>query len=436
MEPIESTTCCVIGGGPAGMMLGLLLARAGVEVTVLEKHSDFLRDFRGDTVHPTTLQLLDDLGLGERFAALPQSRLDEVAFPVDEGNTMQAVGEFRRLAKLGVRYPYIAMVPQWDLLDLLADAARDEPTFTLRTDTEVTGLVREHGRVVGVRYRTREGAAGQLRADLTVACDGRHSVARADSGLPLTDYPVPFDTWWFRLPRYAGETAGALSPRVGDGRLAVVIPREGYFQIAYMGHKGGDAQLRARGLEAFRADIADLLPGFADRVQTITSLDQVKHLDVRLNRLRRWNVDGLLCIGDAAHAMSPIGGVGINLAIQDAVATATQLAEPLRTGTLTRSDVAQVRNRRLLPTVLVQGLQRMMHSAIMGPVLAGEMDGPPAPLVTLMRRVPAARAIPAYLIGVGFRPERAPAFARRDPQPPVPAAPGRAGPADPGAASA
>lgn len=425
---MERTTCCVVGGGPAGMMLGLLLARAGVEVTVLEKHSDFLRDFRGDTVHPTTMDLLEDIGLGERFAALPQSRLTEVAFPVDGSQELQVFGDLAKLSRLGVRHPYVAMVPQWDLLDLLAEAGRDEPTFTLRMDTEVTGLVREHGRdqrtrdenghrVAGVRYRTADGDHGELRADLTVACDGRGSTARAASGLPVTAYPVPIDAWWFRLPRHSEETTAALTPRIGAGRFAVVIPREGYFQIAYLGRKGTDAALRARGVEAFRADVAELVPEFADRVDAITSMDEVKHLDVRLDRLRRWHTEGLLCIGDAAHAMSPIGGVGINLAVQDAVAAATQLAGPLREKTLAARDLAQVRNRRLLPTVLVQGLQRLMHRVVAVPALEGRLDGPPAPLITLMRRFPAARIVPAYLIGVGFRPERAPAFAHRRPVP-------------------
>lgn len=416
----ERTTCCVVGGGPAGMMLGLLLARAGVEVTVLEKHGDFLRDFRGDTVHPTTLDLLDDLGLGERFAALPQSRVDEVVIP-DERGGAQRIGNMSLLRRVGVRHPYVALVPQWDLLNLLAEVAADEPAFHLRLDTRATSLVRENGRVVGVRYATTtapgEETTGEIRADLTVACDGRHSVLRAGSGLPVTEYDVPFDTWWFRLPRRPEEQRATLRPRIGKGRFAVVIPREGYYQIGYLAPKGTDARLRAAGVEAFRADIADLMPEYADRVDEIASMDEVKHLDVKLNRLRRWHVDGLLCIGDAAHAMSPIGGVGINLAIQDAVAAATLLAAPLQRGTLTERDLGRVRNRRLLPTVLVQGLQRIMHRNIAGPALAGRLDGPPAPLLRLMRAVPAAQIVPAYLVGVGFRPERAPDFARREPAP-------------------
>ncbi|MFG1636772.1 FAD-dependent oxidoreductase [Pseudonocardia alni] len=416
----ERTTCCVVGGGPAGMMLGLLLARAGVEVTVLEKHGDFLRDFRGDTVHPTTLDLLDDLGLGERFAALPQSRVDEVVIP-DERGGAQRIGNMSLLRRVGVRHPYVALVPQWDLLNLLAEVAADEPAFHLRLDTRATSPVRENGRVVGVRYATTtapgEETTGEIRADLTVACDGRHSVLRAGSGLPVTEYDVPFDTWWFRLPRRPEEQRATLRPRIGKGRFAVVIPREGYYQIGYLAPKGADARLRAAGVEAFRADIADLMPEYADRVDEIASMDEVKHLDVKLNRLRRWHVDGLLCIGDAAHAMSPIGGVGINLAIQDAVAAATLLAAPLQRGTLTERDLGRVRNRRLLPTVLVQGLQRIMHRNIAGPALAGRLDGPPAPLLRLMRAVPAAQIVPAYLVGVGFRPERAPDFARREPVP-------------------
>jgi len=401
----ESTTCAIVGGGPAGMVLGLILARAGVEVTVLEKHGDFLRDFRGDTVHPSTLRLLDELGLGRAFAALPQSRVEQAALQVD-GQPLTVV-DFRRLHQ---PHPYIAMVPQWDLLNLLAAAAGAEPGFRLRLRSEVVDLVHRGGRVAGVRYRGPDGE-GELLADLTVACDGRWSVCRQQAGLATREWPVPFDVWWFRLPR--DMTAEfSLIPRTAPGRVVIMIPREGYFQIAYLIAKGDDAALRARGLEAFRSEIAALVPE-AD-VTRLADWGEVKLLDVRLSRLkRRWHTEGLLCIGDAAHAMSPVGGVGINVAVQDAVAAATLLAEPLRRRTLTTRDLAGVRRRRLAPTALTQGLQRVLHRRLMAPILRGDTAGPPAALVAVVRRLPGLAAIPAYMIGVGVRPERAPAFARR-----------------------
>jgi 2-polyprenyl-6-methoxyphenol hydroxylase-like FAD-dependent oxidoreductase len=408
----ERTTCVVIGGGPAGMVLGLLLARAGVEVSVLEKHGDFLRDFRGDTVHPSTLQLLDELGLGDRFARLRQSRLDVVAFPIDQDHSV-VLADFRRLP---VSHPYVAMVPQWDLLDLLAHAGAAEPSYSLRMHTEVTELIRESGRVQGVRYRTRDGTTSELRADLTVACDGRWSVAHGLADLRPKELPVPFDAWWFTLPRRRGDDPVALTPVAGKGRFVIVIPRADYLQLGYIAAKGTDPQLRARGIESFRQDIAELLPWSAGRVHDLTSMDDVKHLDVRLNRLKRWHVDGLLCIGDAAHAMSPMGGVGINLAVQDAVAAATLLAEPLSRRALTPEHLARVRARRLLPTIVVQSVQRLMHRAFAVPVLAGRRVGLPKPVQVLLRRVPAASFIPAYLIGIGPRPEHAPQFARRPAQ--------------------
>ncbi|MDG6108675.1 FAD-dependent oxidoreductase [Dactylosporangium aurantiacum] len=400
--------CVIIGGGPAGMVLGLLLARAGVRVSVLERHGDFLRDFRGDTVHPSTQRLLDELGLGPDFAALPQTRLDRVAWPAADGGSV-VLADFGRLR---VPHPYLAMVPQWDLLDLLASAARQEPGFTLRMRTEVTGLLREAGRVCGVRYRTQDGTTGQLRAALVVACDGRWSIAHAEAGLRPREFPVPMDAWWFRLPRVAGDDV-ALTPRAAAGRAAVIIPREGYLQVAYLARKGTDPQLRSAGIERFRRELAALMPDLAGRVDALRSMDDVRHLDVRLNRLRRWHADGLLCIGDAAHAMSPVGGVGINLAVQDAVAAAALLAGPLRRGRPTPADLAAVRARRLLPTVAVQVLQRLMHRALITPTLAGRRIGPPAPVLAALRRVPWLSAVPAYLIGVGLRPEHAPAFARR-----------------------
>src|SRR3712207_3755587 len=255
------------------------------------------------------------------------------------------------------------MTPQWDLLDLLADAGRREPTFTLRMSTEMTGLLREGDRVAGVRYRTADGATGEIRADLTVACDGRHSLARQQAGLRPKEFAVPIDAWWFRVPRMPDDHPSALSPHAAPGRFAVVIPRETFLQVAYIGRKGTDAQLRARGIEAFRQDVAELIPEFRDRVDALRTMDDVKHLDVRVDRLRQWHVDGLLCIGDAAHAMSPVGGVGINLAVQDAVAAATLLAEPLQNGTVDASALARVRARRLLPTVAVDRKSTRLNSS-------------------------------------------------------------------------
>ncbi len=403
---VETTTCAIVGGGPAGMVLGLLLARAGVHVTLLEKHGDFLRDFRGDTVHPTTMRLLDELGLAEQFAALRYSAIRKGQFE-SNGRSVTYI-DFERLRQ---PYPFIAMVPQWDLLNLLAEAAQAEPNFTLRMNTEVTGLLRDGGRVAGVRYQGSEGV-GELRAELTVACDGRRSITRQEAGLKAREFPVNFDVWWFRLPR-AEDTEYSFLPRIGPGKALAVIPREGYFQIAYIGPKGSDAQLRARGIEAFRRDVAALLPDMPGSVAALSSMDDVKHLDVRVNRLRRWHIDGLLCIGDAAHAMSPLGGVGINLAIQDAVAAATLLADPLRQHRVTGRDLAAVRRRRLFPTAVTQAVQRVLGRGLAGPLLRGTAPSPPAALLGLVQRLPWLSVVPAYFVGVGIRPEHAPAFARR-----------------------
>jgi 2-polyprenyl-6-methoxyphenol hydroxylase-like FAD-dependent oxidoreductase len=405
----ERAACVVVGGGPAGIVLGLLLARAGIEVSVLEKHSDFLRDFRGDTVHPSTLQLLDELGLGERFAELPQTRVAETAWPIDADRSV-VIADFRRLR---ARHRYIAMVPQWDLLDLLAAAGQKEPSFTLRMGTEATELIRESGRVQGVRYRAKDGTSGEIRADVTVACDGRWSIAHRQAAVQLREFPVPIDAWWFRLPSEPHDNPSGLTLHAARGRFAVVFPRGEFLQIAYYAKKGTDPQLRARGTDRFRQDIAELIPWCADRVGALHSMDDVKHLDVRLNRLNHWHVDGLLCIGDAAHAMSPVGGVGINLAVQDAVAAATLLAEPLRRGAATATRLAAVRRRRLLPTIAVQTLQRVMHRYLVAPILDGGWIGPPKPLLALLQRVPQTSFVAAYLIGIGIRPEHAPEFARR-----------------------
>jgi 2-polyprenyl-6-methoxyphenol hydroxylase-like FAD-dependent oxidoreductase len=404
MSTGSDTQCAVVGGGPAGIMLGLLLARAGVEVTVLEKHADFLRDFRGDTVHPVTLRMLDQLGIGDRFNELPHSVVDHAEFAL-HGHQVTVV-DFRRLHQ---PHPYIAMVPQWDLLNLLAETAAKEKGFTLLMESEVTGLLTDGDAVTGVRYTGPTGER-ELRADLTVACDGRWSIVRREAGMTVREFPVPFDIWWFRLPR-SGEAQYSLVPHTAPGRGLIMIPREGYYQIAYMIPKGGDAALRARGIEALKAELAQMIPDTP--VDAIESWDQIKFLDVRLDRLRRWYREGLLCIGDAAHAMSPVGGVGINLAIADAVGTARLLADPLRTGAATRHHLAAVQRRRQLPTTVTQGLQRFLHRELLGPVLRGEEYSPPAFMLQLLEKVPALTAVPAYVIGVGLHAEEIPAFARR-----------------------
>ncbi|MDN3310806.1 FAD-dependent oxidoreductase [Microbacterium oryzae] len=409
---VQRTDCVVVGGGPAGLVVGLILARAGVRVTVLEKHADFLRDFRGDTVHPATMDLLEGLGLFERFDALPHSRVRRVALPGADGREVALV-QFDRLP---VRHPYIAMVPQWDLLDLLAAAGDAEPTFTLLTEHEATGVLRDGGRVIGVEYASPSGT-GQVLADLTVACDGRTSTVRRAVGFPVREHTVGFDVWWYRIPteRHLRES---LLPRMKDGSAAIAIPRDGYVQAAALGRKGTDAEVRARGIEAFRAESAALFPELADDVDAIASMDDVKLLGVRLDRLRRWHAPGVLCIGDAAHAMSPVGGVGINLAIQDAVATARIVAGPLRRGEMRerRADrvLARVQRRRILPTVIIQSLQRVMHARIIEPALRGERVAASPRLASIVRRFPIVTVLPALLVGVGPRPEKAPRWARRN----------------------
>lgn len=405
---MERTTCCVVGGGPAGIVLALLLARAGVDVTVLEKHGDFLRDFRGDTVHPSTLALLDDLGLAERFARLPQRRVRTVQLPVGPGRSQVTVGD---LSVLRGPYNYVAMVPQWDLLDLLADEARREPTFHLRMNTEATSFLMEGGRVSGVRYRTSDGEVGELRAVLTVACDGRGSLARSRQELGLHSFGCPMDAWWFRLPRRDGDPSGLVGG-AGDRFLTAMIDRGDYWQCAALIPKGADRERRAAGLDRFLADYGAAVPWIADRTHQLQSWDEVKLLDVRLDRLRRWHRPGLLCIGDAAHAMSPVFGIGINLAVEDAVAAARHLIEPLRRGSVGLRDVRGVQRRRLPTTVLTQTLQRAAHARFIAPVLRGQ---PPLGNVDRARRVAGllagsrwVRRLPAYFIGYGARRERPP----------------------------
>ena len=412
-HPMErlSTGVCIVGGGPAGMMAGLLFARAGVAVTVLEKHGDFLRDFRGDTIHPSTLDVMDGLGLGDAFRALPQRRVETFA-AVMGGRTFQ-VADFRRLA---TRNRFVALMPQWDFLDFLAREAKRLPGFRLLMETEGRSLIEADGRIAGVRAAGPAGAVA-IAADLVLCADGRRSRMRELAGLVPREFAAPIDVLWFRLSRRDGDPEAAAG-RFGSGRILITIDRGDYWQCAAVVPKGGDDAIRARGLDAFRAGIADLAPFLADRTGEIGSFDAVKTLTVTVDRLERWHRPGLLCIGDAAHAMSPVGGVGINLAIQDAVATANRLAGPLRAGRLTEADLARVQARRSRPTRLTQTLQRVIQDRIIAPVLAD--DGAPLrpPLaLRLLDRLPWLQRFPARIVGLGFRPEHP--RARGRPQTPL-----------------
>jgi 2-polyprenyl-6-methoxyphenol hydroxylase-like FAD-dependent oxidoreductase len=381
------------------MMLGLLLARAGVPVTVLEKHGDFLRDFRGDTVHPSTLAILDELGLRERFEQLPQHRVDHLAAIV--GGRPQPIVDFRGLHPYG----YLALVPQWNFLDMLADAARAFPAFDLRMRHTATGLVEEGGRTVGVEVQSPQGDY-ELRADLVVACDGRHSTLRTAAGLQGRAYGAPMDVLWFRMPRKGSDPQDTFGI-VDRGHMMVLLNRSDYWQTAFLVPKGGDAALREQPIGVLRDSVAQLAPFLADRNTAVESWSEVSTLSVQVDRLERWHRPGLLLIGDAAHAMSPIGGVGINLAIQDAVATANALAQPLRDGgTIDEALLAAVQRRREWPVRVVQRVQLTMQKRLISRAL--ERAGAPPRLPAWLRFLlgfRAVRHIPARLFGYGIRQE-------------------------------
>ena len=394
------------------MMLGLLLARAGVDVTVLEKHADFLRDFRGDTVHPSTLQVMHELGLLESFLQRPHDKAHDIRAVI--GATEAVIADFSRLR---TRCRFIAMVPQWEFLDFLRDEAALYPGFHLSMETEAVALIEEGGRVVGVRARTATGQA-LIRADLVIGADGRKSVVREVAGLRVENLGAPIDVLWMRIIKLRTDPSGS-GGRIGTGRFMAMIDRGTYWQCAYVIHKGGNEAIRERGLEAFRADIVALVPLFANRIKAqLASWDDVKLLSVNVDRLARWWKPGLLCIGDAAHAMSPIGGVGINLAIQDAVAAANVLAAPLADARVPAQALtpllAKVQRRRMFPTRLTQAVQVAAQNRMINPLLDSTQP-PQMPFVLkLLNRWPVLRALPAYAVGVGARPEhvRSPELAR------------------------
>ncbi|MGO4471190.1 FAD-dependent oxidoreductase [Arthrobacter sp. M-10] len=387
------TQCCVVGGGPAGMMLGYLLARAGVEVTVLEKHADFFRDFRGDTIHPATTDILAELGLLEEFLSLPHTEIPELRLGIS-GQTFGLV-DFRHLPS---RCKFMAFMPQWDFLTFLATQAMQYPTFRLEMSTEATGLLRHGEQVIGVRARTPQSEV-EIRADLTVACDGRFSLGREHADLPLREFAMPIDVLWFRVPR--SEDAPPTLGYVGGGQIVLAIDRGDYWQCGTIIGKGTLPQVQAAGLAAFRDRVARAAPFLAAGLAALTDWDQIKLLSVRSNRLRRWCEPGLLCIGDAAHAMSPAGAAGVNYAIADAVATANHLAVPLRTGTIAFADLQRVQRRREPAVRIAQALQRQQTRQLA--CLA--QNNPPVQLIRLISHTPLVKRLLGRIVGLGFRRE-------------------------------
>ncbi|HKA99879.1 MAG TPA: FAD-dependent oxidoreductase [Methyloceanibacter sp.] len=393
-----ATRCAIAGGGPAGMTLGFLLARAGVDVVVLEKHADFFRDFRGDTIHPSTLEVMHELGLLDQFLKLPHQKVHEIAGII--GDEKIVLADFTHIP---TRCGFIAFMPQWDFLDFLASQGKHYPGFHLRMRAEADGLLMDGETVTGLQAKTPEGLL-EMRASLVVAADGRHSTLRALAGLESEDFGAPMDVLWFRLSKQAGDGSATLG-RIQAGHLFVMLDRGDYWQCAFVIPKGGFEALRAQGIETFRKEIVALNPALADRVSEIASWDDVKLLTVLVDRLKRWYRQGLLCIGDAAHAMSPVGGVGINLAVQDAVAAANILWEPLREGRVTEDELAKMQARRQWPTEMTQRVQLLVQKRVISNVLRMTTQPRPPFLFRLFNRFPVLRRLPARLIGMGFRPE-------------------------------
>src|SRR5258708_5283226 len=392
------------------MVLRFLLARAGVDVIVLEKHADFLRDFRGDTVHPSTLEIIYELGLLNEFLKRPHQELKELSGVI--GGVPVRLADFSHVPS---HCKFIALMPQWDFLDFLATRARRYPNFHLAMEAEVTGLLSEGNRISGVRVNTPQGSLA-IEADLVVGADGRHSIVREQAHLPRKEFGVPIDVFWMRLSKKMSDSTTTLG-RIAAGAIFVTLDRGGYWQCAFVIPKGGAEAARQAGLESFRRLILRVAPEFSDRVAELSDWDQIKLLTVTVDRLEEWCRPGLLCIGDCAHAMSPIGGVGINLAVQDAVTAANILADPLRNGAPSLGHLKKVQKRRMLPTYLTQKLQMIVQDRVMTRVLALTRDPTPPFAVKLLNRFAFLRRIPARVVGIGFQPEHV-----RTPESPAPSA--------------
>lgn len=395
---MDRVDCVIAGGGPAGLMLGVLLARAGVKATVLEKHGDFLRDFRGDTIHPSTLTVMEELGWLPDFLNLPHEPVQKL-FGTFSGERIQVAD----LSRLPGPAKFIAMMPQWDFLNFLAQKGAQYPSFNLLMDTEATDLIRDQGTIVGVTARSQRGFEA-IKADLVVAADGRGSQLRAKAGLVPVDLGAPMDVMWFRLPREASDTSETQG-RFEPGAIFVMLNRGDYWQCAYVIPKGRNEEIRAKGLDQFRAGLAPLLPFSASRAEAITDWSQVQLLTVKVDRLEEWARPGLLFIGDAAHAMSPLGGVGVNLAIQDAVAAANILMAPLRNRTLSMGDLKAVQKRRSFPVRMTQRMQLGLQNTIIAGALRSNRPLRPPLALRLIVATPWLRDVPGRLVGLGFQPE-------------------------------
>ncbi len=394
-----TTRCCLVGGGPAGMMCGFLLARAGIDVVVLEKHADFLRDFRGDTVHPSTLELMYELGVLEDFLRRPHQELSQIGAQVDD--FIVTVGDFSHLS---THCKFVGLMPQWEFLNFIAEKAKACPGFHLRMETEVTDLLCEKGRVAGVRAKSQNGAV-EVRADLTIGADGRRSIVREKAGFDVLDLGAPIDVLWMRVTREPNDPNQTLG-RFRAGKILVTLDRDEYWQCAYVIPKGGFDAIREKGLASFQQEIASVAPFLRERLAELKDWNDVKLLSVAVDRLRQWSRSGLLCIGDSAHAMSPIGGVGINLAIQDAVAAANELAAPLAKGSVSDDHLRNIQSRREFPTRVTQDFQVFVHKRFIGPAMRNAQPISRLPFaLKLLQMFPILRRIPARLVGMGVRPE-------------------------------